>query len=124
MAKTALLVDTDIFIDYFNSGRYSSVLDSSDVVLYYSVVTKKELLAKRGLREAEERSILEELKRFRMVAVTDAIARRFSQVRANHPSLERADALIAASALVKRLVLLTGNRRHFRLVTGLALFDP
>ena len=29
MAKVSVLVDTDVFIDYFNTGRFSSVFDSS-----------------------------------------------------------------------------------------------
>jgi predicted nucleic acid-binding protein len=37
--------------------------------------------------------------------------------------LAREDALIAASALVRRMPLLTGNQRHFRIVTGLVLLS-
>jgi predicted nucleic acid-binding protein len=39
------------------------------------------------------------------------------------PGLEREDALIAATALDKRLPLLTRNWRHFRRVPGLTLYS-
>jgi hypothetical protein len=36
--------------------------------------------------------------------------------------LEKEDALIAATALAKRLPLMTRNWRHFRVIRGLTLF--
>lgn len=90
MAKVSVLVDTDVFIDYFNSGRFSFLFNSTRFTVYYSVVTKKELLSKTGLRD-------------------------------QYPSLEKADALIAASALIKNLPLVTRNKKHFQIVAGLSV---
>ena len=123
MAKVPLLVDTDVLIDYFNTGRYSGILDSAQVCVYYSVVTRKELLSKPGLRDAERRMIQRELGRYRLLPLTQAITVRYSELRRRYPTLEKEDALIAASALVKRLPLLTGNRRHFRQVAELVLLS-
>jgi predicted nucleic acid-binding protein len=122
MAKVSVLVDTDIFIDYLNTGRFSSVFDSSRFSVYYSIVTKKELLTKLGLREAEREAIVAELSRYRLINLSDSITARYSNLRRHHPSLDKADALIAATALVKRLPLVTRNKRHFRIVEGLTLF--
>jgi predicted nucleic acid-binding protein len=121
MAKVPVLVDTDIFIDYFNSGRFSSLFDASRFTVYYSAITKKELLSKPGLREAERQAILQELSRCRLVKLTDAITMRYSELRERYPSLEKEDALIAASALAKNLPLVTRNRKHFRIVAGLTV---
>lgn len=121
MAKVSVLVDTDVFIDYFNSGRFSSLFDSSRFTVYYSVVTKKELLSKPGLREAERQAVLHELSRCRLVKLTEAVATRYSELRERYPSLEKEDALIAASALVKNLPLVTRNKKHFRIVAGLTV---
>lgn len=121
MAKVSVLVDTDIFIDYLNTGRFSSVFDSRFIV-YYSIVTKKELLTKHGLREAEREAIVAELSRCRLINLSDSITARYSNLRRQHPSLDKADALIAATALVKRLPLVTRNKRHFRIVEDLPLF--
>jgi predicted nucleic acid-binding protein len=122
MATVSVLVDTDIFIDYFNSGRFSPLFDSSRFTLYYSIVTKKELLAKSGLRDSERESILNELSRCRLIMLSDSITARYAELRRRHLSLEKGDALIAATALVKRLPLLTRNRRHYRIIPDLVLF--
>ena len=50
--KLGLLGDTDVFIDYLNQGLWSRLLESQDFQVYYSIVTKKELLSKRGLKES------------------------------------------------------------------------
>ena len=67
MAQVKLLIDTDIFIDYLNAGFLSTILESKSFEIYYSVVTKKELLSKRGLKEAERQAILLTLKRYRII---------------------------------------------------------
>ncbi|HJS67209.1 MAG TPA: PIN domain-containing protein [Nitrospiraceae bacterium] len=122
MAKIPILVDTDIFIDYFNTSRFYALFDSTRFTVYYSIITKKELLTKPGLRDTERESILAELNRCRLIALSDSITARYSDLRRRHPSLEKGDALIAATALVKRLPLMTRNKRHFRVVNGLTLF--
>lgn len=122
MATVRILVDTDIFIDYFNSGRYADLLDDVRNTIYSSVVTRKELLTKEGLHDSERAAIVDSLRRFRIIPVTRAIAARYSAVRALAPALEREDALIAATALEKRLPLLTRNWRHFRQVEGIELY--
>ncbi len=122
MAKISLLLDTDIFIDYFNTGRFQALFDSNRFTIYYSIVTRKELLTKLGLRDNERTSILAELTRCRLITLTDSIAARYSDLRRRYPSLEQGDALIAATALVKHLPLMTRNKRHFKVVNDLTLF--
>jgi predicted nucleic acid-binding protein len=122
MAKISVLVDTDIFIDYFNTSRFHALFDSTRFTVYYSVVTKKELLGKAGLRDSERESILVELTRCRFIPLSDSIAARYSDLRRLYPSLDKGDALLAATALVKRLPLMTRNKRHFQMVAGLTLF--
>jgi predicted nucleic acid-binding protein len=122
MAKISLLLDTDIFIDFFNTGRFHALFDSSRFTVYYSIITKKELLTKPGLRENEREAILDELSRCRLITLSESIAARYSELRSQHPLIDKGDALIAATALVKRLPLMTRNKRHFRMVTGLILF--
>ena len=104
MAAVRILVDTDIFIDDFNAGQYAGALDDRPATIYYSVVTRKELLGKPGLKDSERQ------------AIVDAVRR-------STPGLEREDALIAATALDKRLPLMTRNWRHFRRVPGLTLYS-
>lgn len=122
MAAVRLLVDTDILIDSLNTGRYSAVLEGGRHTIDYSIVTRKELLAKAGLKDAERQALRDALARFRLLPVTPAIAARYAAFRATSRGLEREDALIAATALEKRLPLMTRNWRHFRRVAGLALY--
>lgn len=63
MAKVSVLVDTDIFIEYFITSRFHARFDS--------------------------------------------ITARYSDLRRRHPALDKGDALIAATAHVKRLPLMT-----------------
>lgn len=122
MAKVSLLVDTDIFIDYFNRGRFYALFDPARFTIYYSIVTQKELLAKQGLRDSEREAIHAELSHCRLIPLSNSITARYSDLRRCHPSLQKADALIAATALVKQLPLLTRNKRHFQIVNELILF--
>ncbi len=122
MAKISLLLDTDIFIDYFNAGRFHALFDSRRFTVYYSAITKKELLTKPGLRDNERTSILAELAQCRLIALSDSITAHYSDLPRRHSSLEKGDALIAASALVKHLPLMTRNKRHFQMIPGLTLF--
>lgn len=122
MAAVRVLVDTDVLIDYFNAGLHSRLLDDRRNRIYYSVVTRKELLAKKGLGAAERQAIEEVLRGFRLVRLDPTITTRYSSLRRRYPGLEKEDALIAATALVKRLPLLTRNWRHFRQIAGLMLY--
>ena len=122
MAKGKILVDTDVFIDYFNLGLFSRVLENPKIIVFYSAVTKKELLSKKGLKASEKQAIRSTLKRHRVVNVDDPIARKYSELRRLYPNLEKEDCLIAATALVKKLPLLTRNWKHYHIIEGLDLF--
>lgn len=121
MGENQLLVDTDILIAYFNRRTYRSYLENPQNRIYYSAVTKKELLSKQGLKDSERQAILAVLRRFRLIRIDQRISVEYSRLKTDYPSLGRGDALIAASALVWKLPLLTQNLRHFRLVKGLIL---
>ena len=122
MAAVRILVDTDILIDYFNTGRHGHLLDDRRNRIYYSVVTRKELLAKEGLRASERQAIEEVLRRFRIIPLSPGITGHYSVLRRQYPKIEKEDALIAATSLVKRLPLLTRNWKHFRGIAGLPLY--
>lgn len=113
MAANALLIDTDILIDYLKGIQPACVLlDASQFDLYYSSWTKKELLAKAGMRDSERRDIEVLLSRFRIVPVDDAIAERYWLLLKKYEShgLRQADAIIAATAWQRSLPLLTRNQ--------------
>jgi predicted nucleic acid-binding protein len=121
VGENQFLVDTDILIAYLNNRSYRSYLENPLNRIYYSAITKKELLLKRGLKASERQAILNLLRRFRLVRIDQTVADEYSRLRTNYSSLAKGDALIAASALVRRMPLLTQNLRHFRRVRGLVL---
>ena len=122
MEKISLLIDTDIFIDYFNTGRFSTILENDSFVVYYSIVTEKELLSKRGLKASEKEAILYALKNYRRIKIDNVIALKYSELKQLYPSLDREDILIAATAITKNLPLVTSNYKHYRRIKELILF--
>ncbi|OGW43876.1 MAG: hypothetical protein A2Y66_04180 [Nitrospirae bacterium RBG_13_41_22] len=122
MAKIKVLIDTDIFIDYFNYGYFEEILENKEFTIYYSVITKKELLAKQGLKNSEEQAILYILGKYRIINITADIANRYSALLEEYPEISKEDALTAATALHKSLPLLTRNWKHYRKIKGLVLF--
>lgn len=122
MEKINLLIDTDIFIDYFNTGRFFTILENDSFVVYYSIVTEKELLSKRGLKASEKEAILYALKNYRRIKIDNVIALKYSELKQLYPSLDREDILIAATAIIKNLPLVTRNYKHYRKIKGLILF--
>lgn len=85
------------------------------------MIIGKELLTKPGLRGFRARGHQSDLRQYHLVPLSDSLTEK-SDLRRQHPSLDKADALIAAIALVKRLPLVTRNKRHFRIVEDLHLF--
>ena len=122
MAKVKLLIDTDIVIDYLNTGLLRTIFEDRGFEVYYSVVTKKELLSKPGLKETERQAVLFTLRRHRIIPLDDRITGTYSDLRRRYPSLEKEDALIAATAIVKKLPLITRNVKHYKNIQGLILF--
>lgn len=120
--KLNLLVDTDIFIDYFNHQLFRDLFEGGRFQVYYSVVTKKELLSKEGLKEIERKSIEKFLKRHRMIPFNQALLQKYSDLRHQYPSSGKEDCLIAATAITKKFPLLTRNYKHYRIFEELQLY--
>lgn len=56
MAKIKLLVDTDTIIDYLKGVKTAKeIFRSRDIDIYCSILSKKELLSKPGLKDSERR---------------------------------------------------------------------
>lgn len=121
MGEDKLLVDTDVLLAYLNRRSFREFLEDRTCRVYYSAVTKKELLSKPGLKASERDIILRLLSRFRQVHIDSRVTRVYSELRFSRKDLAQPDALIAASAMARGLPLLTLNVRHFSRVNGLSL---
>lgn len=94
-----------------------------DVDLYCSILSKKELFSKGGLRGSERKRINNLLSRMRVLRIDDDIQKKFLFLMRKYgekPDLI-ADYIIAATAWSKNLPLLTRNRKHFEHIKEIKL---
>jgi predicted nucleic acid-binding protein len=121
-----LLVDTDILIDVGRGDAQAIARlqqEAQAATLAVSTVTYLELLV--GCRDKREQSLTEQfLGSFQVVPLDPAISGEtvdlLRRYRLSH-GLLIPDALIAATAMICGVALLTKNQRDFRFITGLAL---
>ncbi len=126
--KPAVLVDSDILIDF--SRRRSEAIEllrrlESEYSVLISDISRMELMV--GARDKRELAIVTtSLNRYGRLPLTEVISSRAVELihayRLSH-GLMIADALIAASALSWDAGLVTKNRRDFRYIENLRLFD-
>jgi hypothetical protein len=119
---TPLLIDTDVLIDYLR-GKQEAVdyVDNLTAPLFLSVITVAELYA--GVRDGAERTKLDAfINAFstvpldREIGVTGGLYRR-DYGKSHGTGL--ADALIAATARLHSLTLVTLNKKHFPMLTSI-----
>jgi toxin FitB len=107
-----ILIDSDVFVDHLR-GHRKLVVGSDDV--HYSAITRAELFSGRGTEERHVRRLLEP---FIELPVDRDVAERAGKLRRGSGS-RLPDALIAATALVHGLTLVTRNARDFASIKGL-----
>src|SRR5256885_3466410 len=111
-----VLLDSDVFVDHLRGHRRLA----ADPDAAYSVVTRCELFAGCGADDERLRTLLEPL---RELAVDREVAELAGRVR-RETKVATPDALIAATAIVHRLTLVTRNRRDFERVSRLRVRTP
>ena len=119
------LIDTNVVIDFFN-GRLpiSGQRLLATTVPAISVITHIELFSKARLSSAE----IAQMQQFVQVAIvygtiTADIIEQTTALRVQH-KIKTPDAIIAATALVYDLTLITRNISDFRAIQGIKLIDP
>jgi hypothetical protein len=124
MAKIKLLIDTDVLIDSLKGIKPAKDLfRTKGIGLYCSILSKKELLSKGGLRESERRRIMDLLSRIKVLRIDDDISKKylFLMKKYGEKSDLIADYIIAATAWSKKLPLLTRNKKHFTRIQEIIL---
>jgi predicted nucleic acid-binding protein len=118
MTPGALLIDTDVIVEYLR-GRERAVayMQSLGGSLYVSAITIAELYA--GVRSGEQSALEEFLSAFEVIDVDQTIGRDgglcMRDYRAAYGT-KLADAVIAASAQALGASLVTFNAKHFPMV--------
>ena len=116
MATAELLVDTDVIVDHLR-GRHR--LSAGVGPLAVSVVSRCELFAGR-----DEPQRLRRLLSSMIELPVDAEIAELAGVTRRRTGIATPDALIAATALVHAVPVMTRNRRHFALVEAIRLVTP
>jgi len=121
MYKTRYLVDTDVVINYLKKGAKSrnfliTIIDG-DAIEFFSVITEAELLS--GVRDVKDElniyavlDVMEAIEVERDIAITAGKLRRKYYAAYN---TELPDAIIAATAKERGLILATANEKHFKM---------
>lgn len=116
MVTAEVLVDTDVLIDHLRGERR---LHRQDRPLGVSVVSRCELFAGR-----DEPAVLRALLGAMIELPIDAVIAELAGVTRRETGIAIPDALIAATALMHRIPVVTRNRRHFERVSGLQVLAP
>jgi predicted nucleic acid-binding protein len=112
-----ILVDSDVLVDHLRGHRR---FDPGRDEVHVSSITRAVLFAGHA---TDERRVSRLLQPMIELPVDQPVAERAGRLRRN-TNLRLPDALIAATALEHRLVLVTRNVRDFQDVKALRLRDP
>lgn len=117
--KLVYLLDTTVIIDYFigiaPAKTYIEAIQQGQAIAYFSVVTEAELWT--GLRSEEELLLHEAvLSYMHRIPVDKEVARKSGDLKKQYgrKGLSLVDALIAATAILNDLTLVTCNQKHFK----------
>lgn len=125
-----LLIDSDVVIGFLRGRAPAREAISKHHPVRISTVTYMEVA--QGVRSKQELQLFRRTVRmngWRILPLTEEIGSRaiaYVEEYALSHGVRMGDALVAASAAVSGLGLLTGNTRHYRFLPGLALerYDP
>lgn len=128
MARQKCLVDTNVIIEATRDNIWCrDFLQSSRHEIFVAKISVKELFQKRGLSN-QEKIILRNFLRETIVLPPDNniltyfTLLKFDFIKRNLAK-EKADRIIAATALAKKLSLATFNIKHFSFIKGLKLIS-
>ena len=126
MEQTQYLIDTNAVIDYLGNKFVTSSMDFMntiiDAVPNVSVVTKIEVLSFNA-PEQHNQLLVNFINDATVFDLTDNIVEASIEIRKKHKT-KLPDAIIAATALVYDLVLITRNISDFKNIDGLKVIDP
>jgi predicted nucleic acid-binding protein len=125
-----MLIDTDVLIWYMrgNENAYKTVENAGN--FFISVVTYMELV--QGMRNKKELTSLRKAIQgwnARIIYISEEISSKamfFVEQNFLSHSIQLADALIGASAIVHSLPILTGNDKHYKVMADVKIkkFTP
>jgi predicted nucleic acid-binding protein len=120
------LIDNNVISHYFSNALSENgmkfVAEIMDQIPKISVITEIEALSWLNPDKTKERIIQEFINDANVLALTPAIVKRCIALRRNR-KIKTPDSIIAATAIVHNLILLTSDR-HFSNIQELQVLDP
>jgi predicted nucleic acid-binding protein len=122
MERKGFLIDTNVAIEYIGEVLNEDVLNELDHIInsgyFISVINKIELLGFHNLSELEDEKFYEFVKNAQIFDLDEMIVEKTIEICRNF-RIKLPDAIIAATALVHQLTLLTRNTKDFEKISGL-----
>jgi len=126
MERQKFLIDTNVAIEYIGEILPEKTLTMLDVIIdgqfFISVINKIELLGFSGITQNEELKFQELINAAEVLELDDHIVNSTIEIRKTYKT-KLPDAIIAATAIVNKLTILTHNTKDFDKIEGLKIVD-
>jgi len=127
MEKEDILIDTNIFIEHFrNNSKAVDFFESLEVSsnIYFSAITETELLAGKSNNDStKKRKLMLFLNQWRKIPADNPMVILAGDISREY-DVDVPDAIIAATAMMNNLTLLTKNIKHFKKIKELKVKSP
>jgi len=127
MATTGYLIDTNAGIDYLGEAMPSKGMAFMDQVIdkkySISVISRIELYAYSKLSEKDKATLDIFTGQAAVLNINNDIIEKTIEIRKTYKT-KLPDAIIAATALVNKLILVSRNTKDFRNIQGLETINP
>jgi toxin FitB len=121
------LIDTNIIIYYLNgvipTDHYDKVSDIFRDSFNISTISKIEVLGWHRITDTNQLRIKRFLNQANVIYLNDEIEEKTIEIK-QKVKMDTPDAIVAATALVYQLTLMTRNEKDFKKVEGLSLYNP
>lgn len=127
MGSQEYLIDTNVAIDYIGETLPEKSLTMVDGIIdgqfYISVINKIELLGFSGITKNEELKFQQLIYAAVVLGLDEDIAGSTIEIRKQYKT-KLPDAIIAATALVNKLIIITRNTKDFERIKRLEVLNP
>lgn len=121
------LLDTNVLINFLEATLSANAMDALSNIIdsqsNISVITKMEALGFNFKSAAEQRSMETFIFNSTILHLNDDVINKTIEIRRSR-KIALPDAIIAASAIVNNLILITRNSSDFKSIHALQLVDP
>lgn len=127
MGSQEYLIDTNVAIEYIGEALPEKALTILDGVIdgqfYISVINKIELLGFAGITKNEELKFQELINAANVLDLDEDAVNSTIEIRKTYKT-KLPDTIIAATALVNKLTIITRNTKDFDKIEGLEVLNP